>query len=40
MFVPIGAEHFETTYLGGASDVFPDAGADVVVANAYETDGV
>ena len=40
VFVPVGAEHFEAAYLGGGTDVAAYAGADVVVANAHQTDGV
>ena len=40
VFVPVGAEHLEASYLGGGAHMFADTGADVVVADAYETDGV
>ena len=40
MFVPVGAEHLETADLCGAADMLADAGADVVVANAHQADGV
>ena len=40
VFVPIGAEHYETAYLGGGADVLTYAGADVVVADAHQPDGV
>ena len=40
VFVPIGAERFETAYLGGGADVLTYAGADVVVADAHQSDGV
>lgn len=39
MFVPIGAQHFETTYLSSGADMFANAGTDIVVANANQTDG-
>ena len=40
MFVPVGAEHFETAYLGGGAYVTTDAGTDIVVADTNKTDGV
>ena len=40
MVVPIGAEKFETAYLSCRADVFSNAGADVVVAYAHQSDGV
>ena len=40
MVVPIGAKKFETAYLSCRADVFSDAGADVVVAYAHQSDGV
>ena len=40
VFVPVGAKHFETAYLGGGADMASDAGADVVVADADQSDGV
>ena len=40
MFVPVGAKHFETAYLGSGADMASDAGADVVVADADQSDGV
>lgn len=39
MFVPIGAQHFETTYLSSRTDMFANARTDIVVANANQTDG-
>ena len=39
MFVPIGAQHFETTYLSSGADMFANARTDIVVANANQTDG-
>ena len=38
--VPVGAQHLETAYLCGAAHMLADAGADVVVANAHQSDGV
>ena len=40
MFVPVGAKHLETAYLGGAADMFADAGTDIVVTDAHEANGV
>ena len=40
MLVPVGAEHLKTAYLGGAADMLADAGADVVVADIHQADGV
>ena len=40
MVVPISAKKFETAYLSCRADVFSDAGADVVVAYAHQSDGV
>ena len=40
MFVPVSAKHLETAYLRGSADMLADAGADVVVADAHEADGV
>ncbi len=40
MVVPIGAEEFEAPYLGRGSNVATNAGADVVVAYAHQSDGV
>ena len=40
VFVPVGAKHFEAAYLGGGANVAAYAGADVVVADAHESDGI
>ena len=38
--VPVGAEKLEAAYLGRGSNVATNAGADVVVAYAHQSDGV
>ena len=40
MVVPVGAEKLEAAYLGRGSNVATNAGADVVVAYAHQSDGV
>ena len=40
VFVPVGAEHLETAYLGGAADMLADAGTDIIVADTDQTDGI
>ena len=39
MVVPVGAEKFEAAYLGRGSNVATNAGADVVIAYAHQSDG-
>ena len=39
MVVPVGAEKLEAAYLGRGSNVATNAGADVVVAYAHQSDG-
>ena len=40
VFIPVGAEHLETTDLRGAADMLADTGTDVVVADTHQADGV
>ena len=40
VFVPVGAEHLESAYLGCGAYVTAYAGAHVVVADADKTDGI
>ncbi len=39
MVVPVGAEKLEAAYLGRGSNVATNAGADVVIAYAHQSDG-
>ena len=39
MFIPVGTQHFETSYLRCGAYVLSDAGTDVVVTNTYQSDG-
>lgn len=39
VFVPIGAQHLEATYLSGGANMFANARTDIIVANANQTDG-
>ena len=40
VLVPVGAEEFEAADLGGGAHMTADAGTDIVVADAYQSDGV
>ena len=40
LLVPVGAQEFEATYLRRGPHVLADAGADVIVADAHQADGL
>ena len=40
LLVPVGAEKFEASYLGGGTHMLTDAGTYVIVSDAHEADGL
>ena len=40
MLVPVRTQHFETPYLSRGAHMTPDAGTDIIVADAHQPDGV